>query len=290
MGRIVNFYLPGMFSQLGETGKYPGVSITGRHCDLNCDHCGAKILHTMPDCNTPEKLLEYAKNAEKNGALGMLVSGGSHPSGKLPWEVFANTLKIIKKETNLFLSVHCGFPDKEQMKLLEEARIDQALIDVIGSDEIARKVYHLPSGFAKKAVDAAFSTTIEVVPHILVGLNYGKNSEEESAIDILRKYNPKKIVIIALRPTKDTPMENVTPPSPQRVTEVIKYAKTVLPESTVNLGCARPVGYHKRELDKLALLAGVDGIAVPALGTYEWAAENGFEIKKYPTCCSMNNS
>ncbi len=289
MGRVVNFYLPGMFSQLGETGKYPGVSITGSHCDLNCDHCGAKILLTMPNCDTPEKLTEYALNAEKKGALGILVSGGSRSTGELPWEAFSDTLRQIKKRTNLFLSVHCGFPNKKQMKLLEEARIDQALIDVIGDNEIARKVYHLPPGYANAAVEAAFSTSVEVVPHILVGLNFGKFSNEEKAIDTLREFHPKKVVIIALRPTKGTPMEKVTPPSPERVTEVIKYAKNVLPESIINLGCARPVGYHKRELDKLALLAGIDGIAVPALGTYEWAAANGFEIKKYPTCCSMNN-
>lgn len=289
MGKIIRFYLPGMFSQLGETGKYPGVSITGHHCALNCDHCGAKILHTMPDCDTPEKLLKYAMDAEKNGALGMLVSGGSKPSGKLPWEVFADTLKKIKEQTKLFLSVHCGFPDDRQMKLLEDAGIDQALIDVIGDDEVAQKVYHLPSGFAEKAVDAAFSTSIEIVPHVLVGLNYGKFSNEENAVNILKKYNPRKVVIIALRPTKDTPMAKVTPPTPGRVAEVIRYAKKSLPESIINLGCARPVGYHKRELDKLAIEAGVDGVAVPALGTLEWAIENGYEIKKYPTCCSMNN-
>jgi lipoyl synthase len=279
-----------MFTQFGETGKYPGVSITGSACSLNCDHCGAKILHTMPNCNTPEKLVNYAIDAEKKGAVGILVSGGSLKNGKLPWEKFAPALKIIRQETNLFLSVHCGFPDDAQMKLLKSTGINQALIDVIGDDEVAQRVYHLPPNIAKNAAISAFESDVEIVPHVLVGLDYGKPSGEEKALELISRYNPKKVVIIALRPTAGTPMKKSEPPTPERIIEIIKLAKNLMPTAKINLGCARPGGLHKRKLDKLALLAGVDGISVPANGTYEMAIEMGFEVFKHPTCCSMNIS
>ena len=188
MGRVVYFYLPGMFTQLGKTGRYPGVSITGSSCTLNCDHCRAKILEMMPDCSSPDKLLEYAKKAEEDGAFGILVSGGSDSYGRLPWERFATTLKAIKDETNLFLSVHCGFPTKSQMALLKSSGVNQALIDVIACNQTAMDVYHLPSGTSETATINAFESGVEIVPHVLVGLNYGKYSNEEEAIDIISRY------------------------------------------------------------------------------------------------------
>jgi len=289
LGKVVRFYLPGMFTMFGKTGRYPGVSVTGAGCSLNCDHCGKKILETMPNCSTPESLLDYAKKAEKNNALGILVSGGSNFNGMLPWERFAPALTKIKEQTNLFLSVHCGFPTESQMILLKSAGIDQALIDIIGSDQIAQDIYHLPAGVAKRAVRTAFESGVEIVPHILVGLNYGKYSNEENAVDVISEYKPNKVVIIALRPTKGTPMHKSIPPTPERVAEVIRYTKQYLPSSVINLGCARPVGLHKRKLDILALKEGVDGIAVPSNHTFDWATGNGFEVIEQPTCCSMPN-
>jgi len=287
LGRVVRFYLPGMFTQFGKTGRYPGVSITGPRCQLMCDHCRAKIIEIMPDCSTPEKLIKYARNAESEGAFGMLVSGGSDAEGRLPWAEFSPALKFITDETNLFISVHCGFPTKSQMSLLKSANINQALIDVIGNDIIAKYVYHLPPGIAWNAVINAFESGIEIVPHVLVGLNYGNYSNEEEAIDLISQYKPKRIVIIALRPTKGTPMHKSVPPSPGRVAKVIRYARMKFPTSIVNLGCARPVGLHKRKLDKLAIMEGVDGIAVPSSETMNWAEENGFQVIEQPTCCSM---
>ena len=82
-------------------------------------------------------------------------------------------------------------------------------------------------------------------------------------------------------------MHKSIPPTPERVAEVIRYTKQYLPSSVINLGCARPVGLHKRKLDILALKEDVDGIAVPSNHTFDWATGNGFEVIEQPTCCSM---
>lgn len=287
MVRKVYFFVPSMFSLYGESGKYPAVSITGEKCELDCKHCSAHILKTMPDASTPEKLIELARQYDAEGCVGMLVSGGSDLFGKLPWEPFVDALKWIKANTKLFVSVHSGFVDTDQAKLLKSSGVDQALIDVIGSDEVAQKVYNLPSGIAKSAVEALFESGIEVVPHVLVGLNFGENSGEEQAVELIAKYNPKIAVIIALRPSKHTPMGSVVPPSPQRVAEVIAHARRLLPKTFINLGCARPVGKLKAEMDVLAIRAGVDGLAVPSRQAEEEAEKLGLEVIKKPTCCSM---
>lgn len=285
--RKLHFFLPGMFTLYGKTGRYPAVSITGSKCDLMCDHCMAHLLVTMPDCSTPEKLLEYALESDARGDVGLLVSGGSDFEGKLPWETFASTLAQIKARTKLHLSVHSGFATHSQAKLLKEARVDQALIDIIGTDEVAKKVYHINLDIVKNSLDAVFSAGLNVVPHVLVGLDYGHQSGEEHALEMISKYNPKTLVIIALRPSKQTKMGSIVPPTPERIADVIKLAKKLMPQTFVNLGCARPVGTHKQKTDKLAIDAGVDGLAVPSLEATEYAKSLGIDVVDHPTCCSM---
>ncbi len=287
MRKKIHFFIPGMFTVYGETGLYPAISITGTGCSLMCDHCQAKILHTMPDASTPEKLLELASEFEKKGAVGMLVSGGSDFHGTLPFEVFADALREIVQTTKLHISVHTGFATRQQARLLKEIGINQALIDVIGSDEVAHRVYKLPPGVAEASVRAVFEEGLNVVPHVLVGLDFGGNSFEEKALELVAQYCPKRVVIIALRPAKGTPMEQTKPPAPERVAQVIRYAKELIPGSMINLGCARPVGLHKAQTDVLAIQAGVDGMAVPSRQAYEEAERLGLEIVKMPTCCSL---
>lgn len=285
--RKLHFFLPGMFTLYGKTGRYPAVSITGSKCDLMCDHCQAHLLVTMPDCSTPEKLLTYALEGQARGDVGLLVSGGSDCQGKLPWEEFAPTLAKIKSQTNLHLSVHTGFATHSQAKLLKESGVDQALIDIIGSADVAKKIYHINLDIVKNSLDAVFSAGLMVVPHVLVGLDYGGHSGEEQALEMLSKYNPKAMVVIALRPSKQTKMGSITPPTPERIAEIIRLAKKLMPNTFVNLGCARPVGTHKQTTDVLAIEAGVDGLAVPSEQAWDYAKTHGYEVEEHPTCCSM---
>ena len=57
-GKKIVFYLPGMFMLNNVKGKYPAISITGNECALKCDHCQGKILDSMVQASTPEKLVE----------------------------------------------------------------------------------------------------------------------------------------------------------------------------------------------------------------------------------------
>jgi hypothetical protein len=82
-------------------------------------------------------------------------------------------------------------------------------------------------------------------------------------------------------------MGSIVPPAPERIAEVIKLAKRLMPETFVNLGCARPVGTHKQVTDRLAIDAGVDGLAVPSIEAVNHAKSLGIEVIEHPTCCSM---
>jgi uncharacterized radical SAM superfamily protein len=54
------------------------------------------------------------------------------------------------------------------------------------------------------------------------------------------------------------------------------------------LGCARPMGDLKVEIDRLAVNAGLNGIAYPANGIVEYARQNGLRPKFINACCGVS--
>jgi hypothetical protein len=64
-------------------------------------------------------------------------------------------------------------------------------------------------------------------------------------------------------------------------------ARIRFPQVPVMLGCARPGGRHRRETDRFALLAGLNGIAYPAEGTVAVARELGLTPRFARECCSL---
>ena len=150
-GKKITFFLPGMFSLNGVTGKYPAVSITGNRCALRCEHCKGTLLSSMIHSETPEQLVERCLSQWEKGAFGVLISGGCDRTGGLPWKAFLPAIEEIKQKTDLFVSVHSGIVDAATAKDLKDAGVDQALVDIIGDDETYRAIYHVDFGISKKS-------------------------------------------------------------------------------------------------------------------------------------------
>ncbi|RPI78783.1 MAG: hypothetical protein EHM45_05370, partial [Desulfobacteraceae bacterium] len=142
-GDGVTFYLPGMVKVGQERGRYPAISITAGECELQCEHCRGRLLAPMIKVAGPEELVEKCLRLHQNGAHGVLLSGGSDLQGRLPWEKYYGAIARIHEQTGLFLSAHVGFPDAETCRELKQAGVSQALLDVMGDEETASRVYHL---------------------------------------------------------------------------------------------------------------------------------------------------
>jgi uncharacterized radical SAM superfamily protein len=54
------------------------------------------------------------------------------------------------------------------------------------------------------------------------------------------------------------------------------------------LGCARPIGPSKAEIDRRAVDAGLDGIAYPAEGIVAYAESRGLRPQFHDACCGVN--
>lgn len=286
-GKKITFYHPGMFKYNGKWGSYPAISITGKHCELQCDHCNSKILESMIFATTPEELIEKCIRLEKLGNAGCLISGGSQKDGTIPWYNFISAIKTVKETTNLFISIHSGIIDYQMAKKMKDAGVDQALIDVIGDEETFKKIYHVNFGINKieESLEALKNAGLSIIPHIVVGLDYGKIKGEYHAIDLIKRYNPEVLVIVSLKPLSGTPMRDILPPNPKEIAKIIATARIEMTDVPISLGCARERANSL--IDVLAVECGVNRIAIPSEEAIKKAQEYDLDIIWKKTCCSV---
>lgn len=293
-GKKIRFYAPSFIQYKtsyfrSSPTAFPTISITESSCALKCKHCGGKVLNTMIPAPTPEELINVCVSLKEKGALGCLISGGCLPDGSIPFNKFIDAIAKIKQDTGLTVIVHTGVIDLSTARRLRKAGVDAALIDVIGSDETICEIYQLNVKVDdyRSSLEALRKAGIPTVPHVLVGLHYGKIKGELQALKIISEYAPSAVIIIALIPIHDTPMENVNPPAPEDIAKVLVTARLMMPKTPIVLGCMRPKGEHRIRTDALAVEAGVNAIAFPTEETIRLAESMGLEITFSSLCCSQ---
>ncbi len=285
-GNKLFMYHPGMFRVMGEWGAYPGVSVTGDACALQCDHCAGRLLRSMIPVHSASDLLDLARKLADRGCPGLLVSGGCSADGTIPWDTCLPAIQQIKNETGLFISMHSGFVDRARARKIRDAGVDQVLIDVVGARETMHAVYHIRDGMDRMlaSLDALAEAGIALVPHIIVGLHYGQFRHEYAALEIAAQYAPGILVIVVLMPLRNTPMQGVQTPPVQEIEAFFVAARLRLPKTPIALGCARP--RQRTDIELAAVDAGFNRIALPAASTVEYAVSRGLQPVYYKTCCS----
>jgi uncharacterized radical SAM superfamily protein len=269
--------------------NFVSLSVTGTSCSLMCKHCEGRLLKGMESMITPNSLFDRCKEIKKLGGEGVLISGGSDSKGYVPLERFTDSIQRVKSELDLEVVVHTGLVSEKTAQGLAEAQIDAAMLDIIGDERVSREIYHIEDGPRKmrRSLDILEELGIPTVPHILVGLDYGKLSGEIEALDLIAQGNPAAVVIIALSPLRKTSMEGVDPPAPEDIGRIMTVARLGMKEVPILLGCARPMGNHKIETDKYAILSGVNGIALISQEGVDFARETGLEPVFLDVCCSL---
>jgi lipoyl synthase len=295
LSSTIRFYAPS-FSYYktkhfcSSTKEFPTISITGNSCALNCKHCGGRVLETMHPALTPEQLFDLGSKLKAEGAKGVLVSGGCLPDGSVPIEGFLPVLAQFKRELGLTVFVHTGIIGKKVAVGLKEAGIDAALIDVIGSEATLNRTLNLNVGVEDygNSLQALTAANLNVVPHVIVGLNDGKLDGEIQALQTIADTStPSALVIIAFMPIRGTEMAQTQPPQPIDIAKVVATARTIFPHVPLLLGCMRPKGKSRKETDVYALKAGVDGIAFPSDEVVEYAKSRGYQTAYSSYCCAQ---
>lgn len=296
VSRMVRFSTPTFkeyeSSELQSCGKnsFPAFSITAGGCALMCDHCEAKILEPMLPATKPQMLDQKVRQLiETQDLQGFLLSGGSNKRNEIRYSRFYPVLEKLKRDfPHLRIAIHTALTDEAGAKEMESAGVDVAMLDIIGAEETIREVYHLdrPVDDFEATLEALCSTSMQVSPHIVIGLHYGRILGEANALNILSRHPTHALVLVVIMPFYAKPGTFVTPDTLD-IGRIFLAARRRLPDRQVLLGCARPPGMHKRVTDAYAVMAGLDGIAFPADGAVAVADTIGRPFHQAHACCSI---
>ena len=294
-GTAMEFYAPGLKRwQTPEwtperANRFLALSVTGTACALQCDHCKTKVLQGMPTVSRDAGLFELARRLRGQGTEGILVSGGSDKSGEVPLDLHFADMKRVRDELGLKVIVHSGVVTPELAAGLAEAEVDGVMLDVIGADETIEQVYHLDLAASdfERSLELLAERGMRIIPHIVLGLHYGRFLGEHDALEMIRRYPVSTLILVVLTPLVGTPMAHLEPPPVGEVVDFFAHARSAMPGIPVNLGCGRPMGEMKVALDRAAVDHGLNGIAYPADGIIEYARASGLTPEYYEYCCSM---
>jgi len=295
-GEEVYFHSPGFkhyevddFSVKGPP-KFVDISVTGRQCELMCDHCASKILWHMIPAQSPDELWKVCCELKDRGVDGILISGGSDRDGFVPLWDFFDTMRAVKKELGLLVTCHVGLVDEEYVKGLRHAEVDAVLLDIIGDNDTISQVYKLPHRRVEdyeRSLELLKSAGLRIVPHIIIGLHYGKIKGERKALEMITRNDPDALVLVVVMPYYGkAKFQLLPPPGTEESARIVLESRLMMPRTPIMIGCARPAGEERVRFDIYSVLAGVNGIAFPAEGVVTFTKEIGLKPVLSPSCCS----
>ncbi len=273
--------------------NFLATSVTGKGCQLYCDHCQAKLLKPMLDTRKPEELWDLAVRVARQNGEGLLVSGGCLKDGTVPLQPFADTFRRIKSELGLKIAVHSKFVTRALAEALSGTGLDAVMMDVPCSERIIHEIYHLPHyGYENVAqtLDLLEEFQLPAAPHLLLGFGDESNRREGVAValDLLKGRTLQSLVAVFLMPLPGTPMKRPEPMPLREANAVFKSLRSSFPHTPLYLGCARPPGKYQVKLEMLALKHSFEGIAFPSDETIELAQKRNYEIHFRECCCAIS--
>ena len=247
-------------------------------CALNCAHCGGHYLKGMYS-------LGEALKPRSTGEESYLISGGCDVQGRVPHLDHLTAIKKLAQQGGV--NLHTGLVDEDVAR--ELGKLAQVVsFDFVVDQETIDQVYGL------KATPQDFIDTYQrlrryshVVPHLCLGLKGGEIKGEYKALEALKEGGAEAISFIVFRPTPGTLMAQCLPPALDEVARVLATARIMFPKTPLYLGCMRPGGRYRGQLDSLALHAGVNKIVHPSPPARALTEELGLTVTRGEECCSL---
>ncbi|WP_457557569.1 radical SAM protein [Candidatus Harpocratesius sp.] len=280
----IKCYIPG--------SEFPSISLTGDACALDCEHCDKKYLHHMLPATTPDKLEEILKQMKQNGKIGTLLSGGCDVNGKIIYKPFADVIKHFKDSPpgkNFYLNSHVGLVSDSEAQLIHDIGIDCVSFDVNLDPEVISNVFHLDHTIEdyKNSFQALLDNKVRVIPHILIGANFGRIKEEITALQYVAQFSPEILVFIVMIPPRNAGKmdSRFSLVPPEDIAKLILIAHYFMPSTEISLGCMRPYWSQAFTTEKWAVQAGLSRLVKPTLKIRHWLKEQFYQLDFYSACC-----
>ncbi|UCE37143.1 MAG: radical SAM protein [Thermoplasmata archaeon] len=252
------------------------LSVTGNSCALSCAHCNGHYLRQM-------KIADYSVKDEQEEIKSYLISGGCDEEGAVPIKDNIELIRELSKDNKVI--THTGLINKEDVDAISPY-IHAASFNMIGDDSTINEVYNLDKTVSDFSESYSYlMKKIKTYPHITIGLHKGKIKGEYKVIDLLSEIGVEAVVFNVFIPTKDTEFEDAKPPDLMDVFRVISYARRKMKDTKIFLGCMRPGGTYREELDAFCVITGIDRIVQPSKNAKKIARGMGYKITESMECC-----
>lgn len=278
---ILKSYIPGK--------KFPAISVTGKECELTCEHCNKKYLNSMLQAPTANKFEIIMNNLIEKGTSGALLSGGCTRQGIVPILKYSKEIQAVKTKSTFFFNAHIGLVSKEEIQQIKQTGIDTVSFDFVLDPRVIQDVFHLqnsPEDYIK-TYESLKAEGLRVVPHILIGSYFGKIGFELSELQYISQDPPEVLVFIVMVPPKISMNKVFSLPTPLSIAKLILIARVLFPQTEISVGCMRPRDHQKRKTEMLSIQAGARRMEMPTIETKIWAEKNGLKVKEFSTCCAV---
>ena len=251
------------------------LSLTGRQCALDCAHCGGHYLGGM----------RPIWEAEPDASTSCLISGGCDPTGRVP--VLAHSEAVRAWRPGRTMNWHVGFVTEAEMETIAPL-VDVVSFDFVGDDRTIREVY----GTDRTVDDYVHTYRLlrryaRTLPHVTIGLRGGNLGHELPALELLQELGADGLVLLVFMPTPGTRYADCAPPEPVVAADLIAEARLRFPDVPLYLGCMRPKGTYRNQLDPLAVRAGMNVIVSPSRPARQLAADLGLSPREMRECCVL---
>lgn len=259
------------------------LSLTGQQCALDCAHCGGHYLGGM----------RSIWEAEPDGSTSCLISGGCDLTGRVPVLAHLDRVRAWRYRSvggasqTRTMNWHVGFVSEHEMATIAPL-VDVVSFDFVGDEATIREVYGI-----ERTVDDYVETYsllrryARTLPHITIGLRGGEFGHEMRAFELLQRLGLDGLVFLVFTPTPGTRYADRQPPSPSAVAELLAEARVRFSGVPLYLGCMRPKGHYRDELDPLAVRAGLNVVVSPARPARQLASDLGLKVRHLRECCVL---
>ncbi len=245
------------------------------------------------DLYEKNRIIKILEKYGRDNVRGLLISGGFDKDGKLPLDDrILGEIRQTKEKSgeNIRIFLHLGFTSPEVAKAVYECKIDGVLVNVFSDTYTIRKVYNLDGCTPEMFYDNVKflkASGLNVSPHLIIGLSDNGITGEYESLKAISKIGVNSVVFaIAKRISKHQDFKD----SKIRACDIInlyEYAKELMPDTPIMLGCARPPGGESEKAEIELLSRGINTIAFPSEKTVDFAIKNGIGYSFIEQCCAI---
>ncbi|MFB6307912.1 MAG: biotin synthase BioB [Haloarculaceae archaeon] len=245
------------------------VNAKAGNCAEDCGFC-AQSVHFDTGIDTygflgPEKILEAAKRAERDGAqrFGIVVAekGVSKEQRPEEWQEVLQAIRLVRDETDVEVDASLGILTEEEARILAEEGLNHYNHNIETSPRYFPEIVNTHSFEDRvKTLEVAKEAGMDLCAGVILGMGETPTDRVDAAI-ALQEIGISSLPVNILNPVEGTPLAEQGLPdiTTEEIIRTIAVYRLLHPEARVRLTGGREVNLDADE-QHLPFEAGADGL------------------------------